>query len=330
MKEPTNIDAEILRALRQAPEGTVSGADLAQRLAMTRAAVWARIEALRRLGFDIEASPHKGYRLLGAPNRLFADDLLARLPKTRVVGRAIQVFEETNSTNDLVDRLARDGVAEGMVIFAEAQTRGRGRLGRAWVSPKGQGLWMSALLRPALPPQSATRLTIAAATALARAIRQQTGLAPEIKWPNDILLKGRKVAGILTELGAELEKIKYAVIGIGLNVNQAANDFPPELRRLATSLRLEKGRVIQRPALAAAILEELDKDYHRVLHGDFEALADEWERQCATLGQRISIHVGDRVISGRAESLDADGALLLRAHHGHLERIIGGDITVDK
>lgn len=326
----TNLDVEILSALRHAPEGSVSGADISQRLGVTRTAIWARIEALRELGFDIEAGPHKGYRLLSCPDRLFADDLLARLAQVRVVGRTIRVFEETNSTNDLVDRMARDGVPEGVVVFAESQTRGRGRLGRVWMSPRGKGLWFSVLLRPALPPQAATQLTIAAATSICRAIHVVTGLSPEIKWPNDILYRGRKLAGILTEMGAELDRIKHVVIGAGLNVNQSAEDFPPELRRQATSLQMESGQAVARPVLAAEILRQLDLDYARIGQGKFGEIADEWARQCSTLGLRVSIQVGNRQVNGLAEALDADGALLVRAHHGHLERIVGGDVILEK
>ena len=163
-------DAQILTALRAVNDGGVSGAELSQRLGISRAAIWARIEELRALGYDIEASPHLGYRLVSAPDVLHADDLLARLGKTKVVGRDIRVFQETSSTNDVAEKLARDGVKEGVVVFAESQTRGRGRLGRKWTSPSKRGLWFSVLLRPAVRPQEATRLTIASATALARAV----------------------------------------------------------------------------------------------------------------------------------------------------------------
>lgn len=323
------LDTAILTALRQAQEGSVSGADLAQRLKVTRAAIWARIEALRRLGFEIEASPHHGYRLLSAPDRLYADDLKSRVGSTRVVGREIGVFQETNSTNDLADRLARDGIEEGMVVFAEKQTRGRGRMGRTWASPGGMGLWFSVVLRPRLSPRAATQLTIAAATAARRAIHRVTGLEPDIKWPNDLLLDGRKTAGILTEMGAELDKVKYLIIGIGVNVNQESKDFPPELRRVAISLRMALGRPISRPELAAALLRELDADYARVHAGRFEDVAEEWSRHCRTLGQRVAILQGDRRLEGRAEGLDHDGALLLRNARGRLERVIGGDIMLE-
>src|SRR5215475_8969659 len=193
-------DAQILSALRSSSQGGVSGAELSNKLGISRAAVWARIEELRQIGYDIEATPHIGYRLLSSPDALHADDLLARLGKTKVIGRDIRVFQETTSTNDVIEKLARDNVKEGVVVFAESQTKGRGRLGRKWISPSHKGLWFSILLRPKLQPQETTQLTVASATALRRAIEGQTGLEPEIKWPNDILIRGKKDAGILTEM----------------------------------------------------------------------------------------------------------------------------------
>lgn len=325
-----NIDAEILTALRGSKSGSVSGAELSQKLGVSRAAIWARIEELRSLGYDIEASPHLGYQLVSVPDVLHADDLRSRLPGVKVVGRDIRVFQETTSTNDVVEKLARDGVKEGAVVFAESQTKGRGRLGRKWISPGNKGLWFSVLLRPDLRPQAATQLTVAAATALSRAIRSQTSLAPQIKWPNDILIRGKKVAGILTELSAELDQVKYLILGIGVDVNLDAAEFPPDVRKLATSLKIETGAALNRAELAAAVLGELDADYARICGGQFEVLADEWEERCATLGCNVTIHIADRAIQGRAESLDSDGALLVRTQHGRLERIVGGDVTIEK
>ena len=322
-------DAKILTALRANSDG-VSGAEIAEQLGVTRAAIWGRIEELRQLGYDIEAGPHFGYRLVSAPDALYADDLLARLGKTKIVGRDIRVFEQTTSTNDVIEKLARDGVKEGAVVFAESQTKGRGRLGRAWTSPARKGLWFSVLLRPDLRPQETTRLTVASAAALRRAIQSETGLDPEIKWPNDILIRGKKVAGILTELSAELDRVKHVILGIGVDVNLGANEFPAELRKTATSLKIESGKAISRPELATAILRELDHDYARVCGNFFADVADEWEAHCTTIGRAVTIQIGGRRMSGRAESLDDDGALLLRTEHGHLERITGGDVTLEK
>ena len=324
------IDTQILTALRATGESGVAGTELSQKLGISRAAVWARINELRSLGYEIEASPHLGYRLLNSPDLLHADDLLSGLGRTSVIGRDIRVFEETTSTNDIIEKLARDQVKEGVVVFAESQTKGRGRLGRKWMSPARKGLWFSVLLRPAMRPAAVTQLTIAAATALNRAIRAQTGLAPEIKWPNDILVRGKKVAGILTELSAELDKVKYVILGVGISVNLNPGEFPPELRKHATSLKIETGQRQNRAALAVKILQELDHDYDLVCSGRFETVANEWEEHCLTLGRRVVIHVGDRKIQGCAESLDTDGALLLRTQHGRLERIIGGDVTLEK
>lgn len=321
-------DAIILTALREAGRDAVSGADLAQRLGISRAAVWAHIQELRALGYDITASPHHGYRLLSTPDLLHADDLLSRLGKPQLIGRDIRVFRATTSTSDVVEKLARDGVAEGVAVFAEAQTRGRGRLGRRWVSPAGKGLWFSVLLRPRLRPQQMTQLTIAAATAVARAVRAQTGLRPEVKWPNDLLLAGRKFGGILTELSGEQDRVRHAVLGIGLDVNVTAGDFPPELRRGATSLRIELGQPVPRAELAVAVLRELEVDYARLTTGRFEEVADEWEALCTTLGRDLEVVIGERRLRGRAEALDQDGSLLLRTDYGRLECVTGGDVTL--
>ena len=322
-------DAKILSALRKNPVG-VSGTELAEQLDISRAAVWSRIEELRKLGYDIEAAPHRGYRLLDEPDALLADDLLAQLGKTKVIGRDIQVFEQTTSTNDIIEKLARDGVREGVVVFAESQTRGRGRLGRKWVSPSRKGLWFSILLRPNLRPQETTQLTVAAATALRRAIVSQTGLDVEIKWPNDILIGGKKVAGILTEMSAELDRVRHVIPGIGIDVNQEASEFPAELRKIATSLKIERRETVSRAALAVAILRELDEAYTRVCAGKFSEIAGEWEEHCGTIGKDVTVQIGDRKIRGRAESLDDDGSLVLRTEHGRQQRITGGDVTIEK
>lgn len=324
------IDAKILTALRAGGSHGVSGADLSHTLGISRAAIWARINEMRMLGYDIVASPHAGYCLRGAPDVLHGDDLMSRVDGVKVIGRDVRVFDSTTSTNDVVEKLARDGAKEGVVVFAETQTKGRGRLGRQWLSPKGKGLWFSILLRPDLPPQAVTRLTIASATGVARAIRKHTGLAPQIKWPNDILFGEKKVAGILTELSAELDTIKYVVLGIGVDVNLETEDLPVELRKIATSLRIESGQKQNRAELAAQMMRQLDYDYQRILTGDFDEVADEWVAQCSTIGKQINVETGGHSVHGRAEALDSDGALLVRTTHGRLERIMGGDVTVVK
>jgi BirA family biotin operon repressor/biotin-[acetyl-CoA-carboxylase] ligase len=330
MGDSLNLDLEILRALRNPAGAWVSGSDLSRELGVTRAAVWGRVDELRRVGYEIEASPHQGYRLIASPDALHADDLLARMPGKRVVGRDIQVFKETGSTNDTMEMLARDGAAEGMVVFAESQTRGRGRMGRRWLSASGKGLWFSVLLRPPLRPQETTRLTVAAAVAIRRAIWKVTRLQCGIKWPNDLLLQGRKVAGILTELSAETDRVRYLILGVGIDVNQRASEFPRSLAKVAGSLLLAAGTAVDRAALAAEVLSQLDREYARVCAGRFQEVAEEWESACATLGQTVCIKIGERLVEGRAEALDADGALLVRTEHGRLVCVTGGDLTVEK
>jgi BirA family biotin operon repressor/biotin-[acetyl-CoA-carboxylase] ligase len=321
-----NLDLEILRALRNPGQGAISGAELSQRCNVSRAVIWARIRELRSLGYEIVANPHLGYRLLSTPDFLHADDLMARLGRSVLIGRDIQVFRKTTSTNDVVEKLARDGAKEGAVVFAESQSKGRGRLGREWVSPGQKGLWFSVLLRPALRPPEATRITIASATALRRAIHNYTGLAVTIKWPNDILLGGHKLAGILTELRGELDRIEYVVLGIGVDVNLTASDFPSGLRKTATSLQIELGQTLPRAELAAEILRELDADYRKISDDQFQVVVDEWMEHCGTIGRNVTVQSGPRTITGKADSLSDDGALLIRTQYGRLERVIGGEV----
>ena len=326
----TTLDSQILRVLRQAGNDSVAAADFAQRLHVTRAAIAGRIQALRSLGYEIETTPHLGYRLLDSPDLLHADDLVSRMDSGPIIGREIHIFEETTSTNDVIEKFARDGVKEGVVVFAEAQTRGRGRLGRKWLSPRRKGLWFSILLRPRIRPDQTTRITVASATALRRAIARVTGLKAQIKWPNDILIDGRKTAGILTEMRAEVDRVDYIILGIGVDVNLNATDFPADLRKIATSLKSELGKPVSRGELAARILVELDAVYTQILQDQFSKVSDEWEQHCDTIGRNVSIRIGDRMLRGRAEALGEEGALLLRTEHGHLERVIGGDVSLEK
>jgi BirA family biotin operon repressor/biotin-[acetyl-CoA-carboxylase] ligase len=324
------IDTKILKTLRSAGAGFVSGADIANTCGISRAAIWLRIESLRQIGFEIEAVPHLGYKLVSTPDLLIADDIASLLNEDVIIGRDIQVYTSTSSTNDIVLKLATSNVAEGSVVFAEYQTNGRGRLGRSWISPAKKGLWFSVLLRPNLSPQLSSRIIIMASTSLVKAINQVTGIQASIKWPNDILINGKKTAGILTEIGTELDKINYIVLGIGINVNLSKGDLPQTLSKTATSLMIESGSKVHRPTLAAAVINQLDSDYKTLSKGNFTIIAEEWERFCETIGKNVTIHVGDRIIKGRAEAVDTDGSLMVRTQHGRLERVIGGDVTLEK
>jgi BirA family biotin operon repressor/biotin-[acetyl-CoA-carboxylase] ligase len=321
--------AQILAALRKSNHG-VSGTDLCGLMGISRAAIWAHINNLRESGFEIIASPHRGYELISSPEKFVAEDLESRVHEKQLIGKRIRVMDSTTSTNDEAIKYAFSQGPEGLVVLSESQTQGRGRMGRKWSSPEGKGLWFSVLLRPRLTANECTQLTVAAAVSLRRAINEFTGATPDIKWPNDLLVKGRKIAGILTEMQAELDCVKYVIIGVGVNVNQSSDEFPEHLRETATSLKNITGVPISRTALAEAILREMDKDYKRITHGRFEEIAQEWANNCGTLDKDVDIQTGHRRITGRAESLDEAGALLVRTQHGRIERVVGGDVTVAK
>ena len=323
-------DQEILRALRKAGPGYVSGEDLAARLEISRAAVWAHVDGLRAAGLHIVAVPHLGYQLVGMDDVLVADDFLAQLD-TQIVGREIIVFAETGSTQDVVGKMAAEGrAAEGLVVLAELQKKGRGRQGRPWHSHRGKGLWFSVLLRPPWPPMAATRLTALTAVAVARALERETGIRVHIKYPNDIYAGDSKLAGILTELHTEIDRVRFAIVGIGINVNQQTGDFSGELRGRATSVRMETGRPHLRAPLAVELLRELDSLYQEALEGHFAAITREWTERCSTLGRRVVVRLGATQVQGVAEGLDKDGALRVRTGPGRVETVPGGDVFLEK
>lgn len=327
-----NLDERLLRMFYDAGSEPVHEMQLASRLGVTRGEVSARIAELRGLGYVFASHPHEGHRLVESPGNLMADDLLARMGEGgRRVGNRIVVLESTASTNDVVDRLAREGHPDGLVVFAEAQTAGRGRLGRVWVSPPRKGLWFTVLMRPELPLGALSRLTVMAGVAVADALRRATDLPLRIKWPNDVLCRGRKVAGILTELGADAGAVRHAAVGIGIDVNLEEADFPGELRGMATSLRMEAGRVFHRPALAVEILREMNRCSALISDVDFSMLMRRWAELDETVGRMVTVAWGDgRRLRGTASGLDGDGALLVRMDGGRVERVMAGDVTLEK
>ena len=240
------------------------------------------------------------------------------------IAREILVFDETSSTNDVAARLGREGHAGGMAIFAERQTAGRGRFGRQWDSQVGTGLWFSLLLRPPWPAAHWVRLTTWAGVAVARAVEQAIGRAAKIKWPNDVLIDGRKIAGILTECSTDSAGKMFAVVGIGVNVNQ--DEFPPELANRAASLRQLARRKIDRAGLAAALLTELDSRLSET-ESAFPHLIEEAGRRSAILGEWVRLHAGGEPVEGTAESLDTEGNLLLRMADGTLRKMSSGEVT---
>ncbi len=320
---PENPLAAVLQALRSTP-APLSGEALAARLGLSRAAVWKRINRLKALGYAIEGSPRRGYRLLAATEKLLPEEIALGLNSRDLKG-PVHHFEEVASTNDLAKELAARGAPEGTLVVAEAQSRGRGRLGRWWESPPGTGLYVSLVLRPALPPTEMPQITLTTAVAVVRAVNRASGVALGIKWPNDLLLAGKKLGGILTEMETESEQIRHLVVGLGLNVNNPA--FPAELADIATSLALATGRRHSRVRLLQAWLEEFEALYGRFLAGEFAGILEEWRSLAVTLGQVVTVRQGPRVIRGKALEVAADGALLVETAPGEVVRVTSGEIA---
>jgi BirA family biotin operon repressor/biotin-[acetyl-CoA-carboxylase] ligase len=317
---------DILQMLRREPGGYVSGEEISRRLAVTRTAIWKHIRALKQDGYDIEAHPRLGYRLLRVPDLLLPAEIAAGL-NTKRLGRHVAYFRRVASTNNEAKKLAAAGCPEGQIVVAEEQSVGRGRLARSWFSPFAGGVWFTIVLRPPFSPQDAPKCTLLAAVAVCRAIRRATGVACGIKWPNDILCEGRKVVGILTEMSAEMDAINHVVIGIGINVNIAADDFPPELRGLAMSLSLAAGRPLPRLAVLLAALEELEAVYGLALAEGFGPVLTEWRAASITLGRTVDVSGPGRQFSGTALDIDGDGALLVATAAG-VERVLAGDVSI--
>ena len=255
------------------------------------------------------------------PDLLVADEIQKGLA-TSFIGKRTFCYEELDSTNDVAWRLGEEGLPEGSCVFSEYQKKGRGRLGRHWTAPKHQGILLSVLLRPDMPPSGAARLTLGAALSVVRAIREVAKIRAAIKWPNDVVYQEKKLCGILTEMNAEADRVRFVVLGIGLNVNSKAKELPSG----SISLREITGKKVSRLALARCLLRELEKDFLRMKKGLFGELTAEWEEHSETTGKRVMATLLDRSVHGQATGIDADGALWIRKDNGLQERILSGDI----
>lgn len=248
--------------------------------------------------------------------------------RSRLIGRPLEVVEEIGSTNDAVMAAGRSGAPEGLAVLADRQTAGRGRRGRAWASPPGVGLYTSILLRPEQPPALVPLVTLVAGLAVAEAILEVAGLDPLLKWPNDLLVDGRKVAGILTEMTSVDARVSCLAVGIGINVNHGARDLPGDLLPVATSLRLVSGRAVPRCDLAAAVYNSLDRWYQVFGEGKTGTILAQGRQRSATLGRSVDVLAGEERWRGLAMDLDADGALLVREGDGGVRRVLAGDVSI--
>jgi BirA family biotin operon repressor/biotin-[acetyl-CoA-carboxylase] ligase len=325
--EVAALQARIVALLIQAKDqgiDYVSGGDIARQLGISRSAVWKYIEAIRNNGAVVDAVPGKGYQLVNS------DDLL--LPgainvKTDVVGCEYVYLPEVDSTNSEAKRRIQAGCPEGLVLAAENQTQGRGRMGRPWYSVAGKNLAFSVVLFPSgIPLSRAPFLTPLSAVAVCRAVKKVSGLSIELKWPNDLLIAGLKAGGILLEAGAEMDRLRYAVIGIGINVNLSHGDIPEAVARTATSLSLAAGKPVSRRRLLEEIMISLDSYYTKFCSGGAQSILTEYVELCSTLGKEIAFLWQGQRRSGRAVSVAPDGALIVITKSGEMLTLRAGDV----
>lgn len=321
-------DEKILKVLRGNTDIHTSSDELCKVTGISRAAVWKHVEDLRREGYEIEASPHLGYKLVAIPDSLIPGEIRWKL-KSKLIGKAILSYRKIDSTNDSAYALAENGIAEGTVVIAEEQTKGKGRHGRKWESPPKSGVYMSCVIRPEMTPNEIAKITLVAAVAIAKAIRRFTGLAAMIKWPNDILINGRKVCGILTEMKAEQDSIDFIILGIGVNINTPLGALP----KGASSLKEELSRTARTGSLSRVefvkkVLESLEEEYSRLRIKGFKPIIEEWRALSALPGSKIKVLLPNRTIEGEAHDIDPDGSLVVRLDSGVLEKVSSGDIVM--
>ncbi|MCF7908066.1 MAG: biotin--[acetyl-CoA-carboxylase] ligase [Candidatus Omnitrophica bacterium] len=313
-----NLDYAILEALRGG-SGYSSGEELAKKLKISRQALWKHILNLTEKGYEITAVPHRGYSLVSVPDKFYPEEIKHNL-KTKLIARQIHYYDSLGSTQDFGRELGLDGAPEGTVVFAETQKKGKGRLMRKWISPSG-GIYFSLLLRPSFfLLGDVSQISLVIALAVIKAIKKATGINCQVKWPNDIILAGKKLGGVLCEINAETDRVNFIVVGVGVNIN--SKDLPPE----ATSLLLNTRKKFKRVEIARAILGEIETCYREAKKDSFSSLLKEWSKFCVLWGKRIRVKIFDRMIEGEAQGIDEKGYLLLRSNNGLITKVSAGDI----
>jgi len=324
------MNIELVKKLREASPEWVSSEVLRQPSGVSRAAISKQIKALQGLGYEIESSPRIGYRLLRDPDGLSAEHILPFVADTRFSEGTYVYKDVVASTNDEIRALAENGAAEGSIVLAEVQEQGRGRRGRSWFGRAGDSLQFSVLLRPPLRPQEATLIPLLAATSVYRALK---GLGIEgvgIKWPNDVLIDGRKLCGVLCEMSVDMEGIQFAMLGIGLNVNTPGEQFPKEIRAIAASLASETGHPWPRGEVLQAVLFALEEQLEFAWAGNSEKVLSGWREGAVTLGKKIEVQMPNAtVLKGIAEDVNSQGALMLRDATGTVQALHSGEVSLN-
>ncbi|MDN7024404.1 biotin--[acetyl-CoA-carboxylase] ligase [Methanoculleus sp. FWC-SCC1] len=315
----------VLRILEET-DSALSGEIIAERLGITRSAVWKQIRELRKMGYEITSSQKAGYRLKGSTTRMLPHEIHKKL-RTKFIGKKIRYFDRTASTIWVGKKLADECKPEdlhGMVVLAEEQTGGVGRLGRSWASPAG-GIWCTIVLKPGIPLDRLFMITMAGSIAIVRAIRKEYDIGALIKWPNDIYIGDKKVAGLLLELSAEADTVHHCLLSIGIDANILLDELSPDLKETVTSLKAETGGDVDRVSLLARMLKEFEQRYLLLESEEYETIVREWKSMSLTLDHRVQIKTLRRSFDGEAIDIDEHGALIIRKDNGRIERVIAGD-----
>lgn len=319
------MKAKILKMLREADD-YVSGQQICQTCGVSRTAVWKVIRQLQEEGYGIEAVRNRGYRMTKSPDVMFVEELKS-LMETTWSGQNILYYQETDSTNLRVRQLGEEGAPHGTLVVSDRQTAGRGRRGRVWQSPPGNSIYMSILLRPEIKPDKAPVLTLVMACSVAQAIRDCIHVDAQIKWPNDIVVNGKKLVGILTEMSTQIDFINYVTVGVGINSNMTV--FPEELRETATSLRLETGHPVRRAPLIAAVMKRFEENYERFMETeDLTGLMDAYTSMLVNLDRDVLIHGASESYRGHALGITKTGELIVQKEDGTLEEVYAGEVSV--
>lgn len=317
---------KLIKLLAENKEKYISGQYLSEKLNISRSAIWKHMNELKKDGYEIEGKAKKGYRILSFPNKLSENTISWGL-ETDWLGKTIIHRESITSTQRLAHELALDGANHGTIVIADEQTKGKGRTDRAWHSEKGKGIWMSIILRPTILPYLAPQLTLLTATVLANVIDSYAKIRPQIKWPNDILIDGKKMAGILTEMQAEQDTVLYVIIGMGININQTKADLPNEISNRATSLQIETEKSWDMLPIIQEIIQTFETKYmHYIDHG-FNQVKQTWENYGFRLNERLQIKSGNKLWEGIFLGIAEDGALLAKNENGVIEKVYSGEIT---
>ncbi|ABK61508.1 MULTISPECIES: biotin--[acetyl-CoA-carboxylase] ligase [Clostridium] len=318
---------EIINLLKENEDNFISGEKISEKLGISRAAVWKHIKSIKEDGYEIESISRKGYKLISSPDLLTFEEVNPYL-NTKYIGKDIRYYNTIDSTNTKAKELGTAGAKEGTVVISEEQTGGRGRLGRQWVSPKFNGIWMSIILKPDIEPMDASKITQIGAAAVCMSINE-LGLKATIKWPNDIVLNGKKVCGILTEMSGELNKINYIIMGIGINVNIEDEDFPGDIKDIATSIKIESGKKVKRKELVASIFNNFESLYDEFINSEtIKRSINICRENSALIGNDIKIIKRNEEVFAKAIGLTEDGELIVEYNDGKVDKIVSGEVSV--